>query len=53
MKARYLRWLYSTIAIAILLSWWPNDNGFVRFLCMILWGIMAAWTDRLGQRITA
>lgn len=45
-NVRYLKRLYPTVAVAFLLAYFPLDGWFVRFLCIMVFGILAAWTDR-------
>ena len=50
-KVKYLRLLYLTVLVAAVLSTWPNSNWLVRFLCYMLFAILAAWADRAGVKM--
>jgi len=45
-RMTYLRRLYLTLAVAGALAYWPHPNALVRFLCLIVFGILCGWTER-------
>jgi hypothetical protein len=46
LKRKYFRRFFLTLFVAFLLAYFPHYQWFVRFLCLILFGMLAAWTDR-------
>ena len=50
-RRTYLRRFYLTVLVAFLLAYFPHPQWFVRFLMLMIFAILAAWTERAALKI--
>jgi len=48
-KRKYLQRFWLMIITALVLAIFPHSSWFIRFLCLLVFAILAGWTERANM----